>query len=37
MFRLALVAALIAGLYFLFTRRGGGKQSDGKDPGDDAR
>jgi hypothetical protein len=37
MFRLALVAALIAGLYFLFTRRGGGNQAEGKEPGDDAR
>ena len=37
MFRLAVVAALIAGLYYLFTRMNSGKQPEEKEPGDDAR
>jgi hypothetical protein len=37
MFRLVVVAALIAGLYFLFTRLNGGKKAEEKEPGDDAR
>ena len=36
MFRLVVVAALIAGIYFLFTRTQGRKTEE-KDPGDDAR
>lgn len=37
MFRLVVVAALIAGLYFLFTRLQGEKTEEKKEPGDDPR
>lgn len=37
MFRLVMVAALIAGLYFLFSRLKGGQEDEEKDSGDDAR